>query len=225
MPEDASILIIAGPKTDPMDSELEQIRNYLKRGGGLFGLLNPFLSPKLCSLLKNYGFITADDIVMDRYESSSSVVTILCRSSLLICNFPLPRISQWLRFSRRCDQVQASKEAGPNVSGSGFGDDQPSVVQEETKNNLNRIMPILMQKTGVKGPISVMAVSTYMPPETGSQVSKDTSQAGNKPEAADESSVDEKSDKKPKKARIVVIATASGPEEVLSDCREMVTCS
>ena len=32
IPEDATILMIAGPKTDPLDSELDLIRNYINRG-------------------------------------------------------------------------------------------------------------------------------------------------------------------------------------------------
>ncbi len=36
IPDDATILMIAGPKTDPLDSELDLIRNYINRGGASF---------------------------------------------------------------------------------------------------------------------------------------------------------------------------------------------
>jgi len=206
VPQDATILIIAGPKTDLMDSELEQIRNYLKRGGGLFVLLNPFQSPKLCSFLKDYGFITADDIVVDRMsrvlggDYLMPVITTYMQ-------FPITKNFTVASFFPEVRSVQASKEAGPNVVVQDLAmTSQVSwTINEEQLKSTNANFD---EKTGAKGPISVMAVSTYTPPETGSQVSKDTSQAGNKPEAADKSSADEKSDKKPKKARIVVIGSS-----------------
>ncbi|MDQ1240007.1 MAG: gliding motility-associatede transport system auxiliary component, partial [Thermodesulfobacteriota bacterium] len=52
VPQDASILIIAGPKTDPMESEMESIRAYIKRGGSVLVMLNPFKTPLLAALLK-----------------------------------------------------------------------------------------------------------------------------------------------------------------------------
>ena len=103
--------------------------------------------------------------------------------------------------------MRASNEARPNVVVQDLAMTSPiswTINEEQLKSNNTNFD----EKTGAKGPISVMAVSTYTPPETGSQVSKDTSQAGNKPEAADKISGDEKSDKKPKKARIVVIGSS-----------------
>ena len=66
VPADAAMLIVPGPKTDLMESELESIRKYLKRGGKLMALLTPFKTPKLAGFLKEYGFVTEDAIVVDR---------------------------------------------------------------------------------------------------------------------------------------------------------------
>ncbi len=65
VPVDCSVLLVAGPKTDPMDSELDSIKSYLQGGGSVLVMLNPFKTPKFCAFLKNYGFDTAEDIVVD----------------------------------------------------------------------------------------------------------------------------------------------------------------
>ena len=132
VPEDATILIIAGPKTDLMDSELEQIRNYLKRGGSLFVLLNPFQSPKLCGFLKDYGFITADDIVVDRM------------SRVLGGDYLMPVVTTYMKFAitknftvasffPEVRSVRASNEAGTECGGSGSGYDKPGVVDNKRR--------------------------------------------------------------------------------------------
>ena len=207
VPEDASILIIAGPKTDPMDSELEQIQNYLKRGGSLFVLLNPFLTPKLCSLLKNYGFVTSDDIVID---DMSSIVGIAVITQYM--DFAITKNFRVMSLFPEARSVRASNEAGPNVVVQDLAMTSPiswTINEEQLKSKKIDFN----EKTGAKGPISVMAVSTYTPPEAEPQVSKDTSQAGNKQEVTAKISGDEKSEKKPKKARIVV----SGSSQVASN--------
>ena len=67
--------------------------------------LNPFQSPKLCTFLKDYGFVTADDIVVDRMsrvlggDYLMPVITTYMQ-------FPITKNFTWLRFSRRCDQYK-----------------------------------------------------------------------------------------------------------------------
>ena len=64
------MLIIAGPKTDPMENELKAIQDFINRGGSLLVMLNPFQTPKLPAFLKNYGFEMTDDIVVDRMSQA-----------------------------------------------------------------------------------------------------------------------------------------------------------
>lgn len=66
VPADATALVISGPKQDPLDQELEAIKRYVDRGGNILFLLEPFATPKLAALLKPYGLILKEDIVLDR---------------------------------------------------------------------------------------------------------------------------------------------------------------
>jgi ABC-type uncharacterized transport system involved in gliding motility auxiliary subunit len=65
VPEDAKVLIEAGPETEPFPQELQLIHDYLNKGGNLLVLLNAPSSPSLDSFLKEYGVQVDNDIVLD----------------------------------------------------------------------------------------------------------------------------------------------------------------
>jgi ABC-type uncharacterized transport system involved in gliding motility auxiliary subunit len=70
VPADATVLVIAGPRTDLLQPELDAIRKYLDRGGKLFCMLEPPLKdqqplPNLTGLLKDWGFQIGDNVVID----------------------------------------------------------------------------------------------------------------------------------------------------------------
>jgi len=207
VPQDATVLVIAGPKNDPMDSELEQIRNYMKRGGSLLVFLNPFQTPKLCALLKDYGFITADDIVVDRMSRVLGGDYLMPVITTYI-NFPITKNFTVASFFPEVRSVRASNEAGPNITAQDLAmTSQVSwTINEEQLKSRNANFD---EKTGAKGPISVMAVSAYTPPDgvQGAKISSEAAspeQSAGQTEQTAEGPSKETSEKKKKKARIVV---------------------
>src|SRR5262249_14369267 len=72
IPDDASVLVIAGPQTDYLQPELDLIRGYLKKGGKLLLMIDP--SPKfdsapltnLIGLAKEWGVDVGNDYVLDQ---------------------------------------------------------------------------------------------------------------------------------------------------------------
>ncbi len=72
IPADATEIVIAGPKTDLLDSEIPLITEYLAKGGKLLVMLDPpddlkksVPMPRLQGLLKDWGINTPDTIVVD----------------------------------------------------------------------------------------------------------------------------------------------------------------
>ena len=71
VPQDADVVIIAGPRTDFLGPEIDLLKAYLARGGKLFVMLDPVLKPdqpqpaQLQSLLKDWGIEAPNDIVLD----------------------------------------------------------------------------------------------------------------------------------------------------------------
>ena len=66
VPEDAAILVIAGPQKDILPAELEKIRRYVDGGGSVLFLLDPLLAPEISKHLQGYGFKVGNDIIIDK---------------------------------------------------------------------------------------------------------------------------------------------------------------
>lgn len=72
IPDDAAVLVIAGPQTDYLQPEMDLLRSYLKNGGKLFLMLDP--QPKLdappltnlIALAKEWGVDVGNDYVLDQ---------------------------------------------------------------------------------------------------------------------------------------------------------------
>jgi len=65
VPDDASVVLLVGPRSDPLPGELDKLGRYLAGGGKLLALLDPFTVPKLAAWLQGYGFEVGDDIIID----------------------------------------------------------------------------------------------------------------------------------------------------------------
>ncbi len=66
VPEDANLLVIAGPQKDIEEAEAGFIEDYLKRGGRLLAFVEPDLpGGRLTSLLAKFGFETSKSWVID----------------------------------------------------------------------------------------------------------------------------------------------------------------
>lgn len=65
VPADASVLVVAGPQSNLLPSELSRIDEYVRRGGALLVLLDPGPTTGLAVLLERYGLSVSDQVVLD----------------------------------------------------------------------------------------------------------------------------------------------------------------
>jgi ABC-type uncharacterized transport system involved in gliding motility auxiliary subunit len=65
VPEDASVLVIPGPKKPLQSEEKIAIENYLNSGGSVFMLIDPKSSSGMKTFLKNWGIELGENIVID----------------------------------------------------------------------------------------------------------------------------------------------------------------
>ena len=65
IPNDASVVVIGGPKTEFSQSDLNRLDEYWKRGGSVVLALDPGSEKEIKDYLKTYGIILGDDIVID----------------------------------------------------------------------------------------------------------------------------------------------------------------
>jgi ABC-type uncharacterized transport system involved in gliding motility auxiliary subunit/ABC-type transport system involved in multi-copper enzyme maturation permease subunit len=65
VPEDAAVVVIAGPQTDFQPEELEPLHAYIQRGGHVLLMIDPLPAPNLVGALARYGIKLTEDVVYD----------------------------------------------------------------------------------------------------------------------------------------------------------------
>lgn len=68
VPDDAAVVVVAGPRKELLSHEIGALERYLERGGGVLVLLDPGPDAGLAPLLARCGIALADDLVIDREE-------------------------------------------------------------------------------------------------------------------------------------------------------------
>ncbi len=65
VPDDAALVIVAGPRSDLFPQELDALDTYLARGGKVFFMATPFQGEGLAKYLEKYGVTLDDDVVIE----------------------------------------------------------------------------------------------------------------------------------------------------------------
>ncbi|WP_348235927.1 GldG family protein [Leptolyngbya subtilissima] len=73
VPEDASVVVVAGPAAEFFEPEVNALQTYLNGGGSLMLLIDPRTSPGLDRLLDPWGITLDDRIVLDTSGSGQLV--------------------------------------------------------------------------------------------------------------------------------------------------------
>src|SRR3990172_6152317 len=65
IPDDATVIIVPGPKNDPLAPELTAIDAFIAKGGKVFFMLDPLQAKGLTGYLQKYGITARDDLVIE----------------------------------------------------------------------------------------------------------------------------------------------------------------
>ena len=65
VPENAAVVVVAGPKQELFDNEVKALQNYLNRGGNLLLMIDPNTDTNLDSLLQEWGISLDNRLVVD----------------------------------------------------------------------------------------------------------------------------------------------------------------
>ncbi|MBW4641857.1 MAG: Gldg family protein [Goleter apudmare HA4340-LM2] len=65
VPDDAAVVVVAGPKRELFENEVKALQEYLNRGGNLLLMIDPNTDPKLDSLLKEWGIRLDNRLAVD----------------------------------------------------------------------------------------------------------------------------------------------------------------
>ena len=72
VPDDAAVLVVAGPETDYLPAELDKITAFVKKGGRAIFMVDPSGGlPMLTSYLSGFGFELTNDLIFDKTSQAS----------------------------------------------------------------------------------------------------------------------------------------------------------
>lgn len=204
VPDDATILVVAGPKTDLMENEIGAIEEFVHRGGSLFVMLNPFQASNFSQSLKKFGFETNDDIIVDKMSQALGG-DYLMPVITTYAQFPITRNFTMASFFPQSRSIGVLSPAPPHIQAIELAKTS-QVSWTINEQQLKSGVADFDEKTGKKGPLSVMSVSTVT-------VKKDNQKPGaesNTDSAPDKdvNNKDDQSDIPNKKGRVVVTGSS-----------------
>ena len=203
IPDDAAMVIVAGPRTDLLPPELEAVDGYLARGGKVLLMLVPFQADALAKHLAKYGVEAGEDLVIEtnpigrlfgvgpevpvvmQYESHP----ITRDMANLMTFFPLTRSIEPSKAAPKGTVVQALAR----TSTQSWGERDRAALQRGE---------VQLDPQDKKGPLPVATAITIEPPAAGADAGKgDAAGKGATPAAT------AGEEKKVGKARMVVLGT------------------
>ena len=194
IPEDASVLVIAGLRTMPFPQELEFIRTFLDAGGGALFMMDPPPSPALQDFFNDWGIVIDEDVVLD--VSGAGRLMGASESMPLVLNYEQHQITDrfsGMTFFPLTRSIQPADSIPEGV-----------VVQTLFKSNANSWGETDLNKSNadynleqdLQGPLS-LAVAAYK-----DAVQEDSATSGNNSEFDADDSI-------PTQARLVVTGTSN----------------
>jgi ABC-type uncharacterized transport system involved in gliding motility auxiliary subunit len=119
VPEDAAVLVAAGPKTDYEDREISLLEGYLDRGGRVFFLVDPAEQGRerlhnLIALLDRYGLVLENDLIIDPMSRALSGDYFMPVISSYTRN-PITQNFRLATFMRLARSVDIHDDAGEDI--------------------------------------------------------------------------------------------------------------
>jgi len=169
VPDDCSVLIVAGPKTDYQEYEIGLLEDYLKKGGNLFFLLDPDEEgnsfPNLTKFLDKYGFILRNDVIIDPLAKVFSGDYFMPVVSNYTYN-PVTKDFRIVTFLRYARSVFVKDNPGENISTREVARTSDASWGEVDFQKARKLGKVKYDEgKDIKGPVTVVAYSRITLPE------------------------------------------------------------
>jgi ABC-type uncharacterized transport system involved in gliding motility auxiliary subunit len=158
VPDEASVLVMAGPKSEPFPNEMEQIDAFLNKGGSALILLDPPPSPSLSDFLKKWSVDVGNNFVVD----ASGVGRLFGAGPTipLVTNYGRHKITENFKVMTFFPFVRSVAPAMPPVTGITAESLLSSNERSWGETNLKSNEASFDEKTDLKGPVSLATVAS-----------------------------------------------------------------
>jgi ABC-type uncharacterized transport system involved in gliding motility auxiliary subunit len=197
VPDDAAVVIVAGPRRDLLESEMEALSTFLGRGGHLFVMLDPETVPGLVTFVKRYGIEVGNDVVIEtnplgRLIGGDYLMPVVMTYERHAITKELGNVMTMFPVVR---SVQVAKELPQGITAQGLAMTSTESWAETDLKALHEGHVAFDSDSDRRGPLSIAAVATIGADKAGTSAS--TSEASEQPEKETSAT--------PRAARLVVL--------------------
>ena len=182
VPDDAAVVIVAGPRRDLLESETEALRTFLGRGGHLFVMLEPETVPGLVAFVKRDGIEVGNDVVIEtnplgRLVGGDYLMPVVMTYERHAITKELGNVMTMFPVVR---SVQVAKELPQGITAQGLAMTSTESWAETDLKALHEGQTAFDPDSDRRGPISIAAVATIGVDK--SDTSASTSESSEQPE-------------------------------------------
>ena len=164
VPDDASVVIVAGPKKNIFPQEIESIKAYLDGGGKLMVFLDPYQDGGLRDFLRPYGIELKDDIVIDKLSrvfGGSYLMPVVMQygPQKITANFEVAT------FYPEARSVRQMKDTPPSVHVTVLASTSPNAWSETDAQLLSQGQASFDEKDDIAGPVPLVVLSEVDTPQ------------------------------------------------------------
>jgi ABC-type uncharacterized transport system involved in gliding motility auxiliary subunit len=177
VPEDAAVLIAAGPTNDYEPHEMELIERYVQDGGRILFLMDPAERGKaytrISAFLEKYGLLLGNDVIIDPLSRVLSGDYFMPVINSYTYN-PITKDFKVATFMSFAQSVQTDENAGENIFPriiANTGD--ASWAEKDLEGLMSGKSMKYDEGVDFKGPVPVMAYSRVVMAEQGGQSEED----------------------------------------------------
>lgn len=162
IPEDATMVVVAAPEKPFFPEEVKSLLAYLRGGGSLLILLEPFQDAGLRTFLHDHGIEISQDVIVDkmsRVMGGDYLLPMVARygSHEITQDFQLPSFFELAR------SVETREGTGPAVNPTSLALTSPESWAETDQEALDQGRVGFEEGSDRKGPISLAVISELRP--------------------------------------------------------------
>jgi ABC-type uncharacterized transport system involved in gliding motility auxiliary subunit len=173
VPDDAAVVILAGPRQDLLDSESETLSTYVGRGGHLFVMVDPETVPGLVAFIKRYGLEVGNDVVIEtnplgRLVGGDYLMPVVMTYERHAITKDLGNVMTMFPLVR---SVQVAKDLPQGITAQGLAMTSAESWAETDLRALREGRTAFDADSDRRGPLTIAAVATINPSPTGTPAS------------------------------------------------------
>ncbi len=176
VPEDAAVVVVAGPESDYLPAEIDKLDAFVRRGGRVLYLMDPGSAPALSAHLKGLGFELGNDLIIDKMSQVYGANFLMPVVVAYYKNHPVTQDFELATFFPIARSVKIAEDPSKGRYQLALTSDKSWTTRSKLSKEDEQFDP----DRHTRGPISVVAVSAIEVAEGSGAASRESIQTWGK---------------------------------------------